>query len=118
MNTLVEFAEEMKRLSRLLDAGLEIYREAPEAEALKERDYRKLRSRKWVDAEGTAKQREEWVDAETADARYDRDIARGLVLVARESVRSRQAQLSAVQTLVNAYRSEAEFSRTGPREGP
>lgn len=119
MNTLAEFAAEMRRLSRLLDAGLEVYRDAPEGEAAKERDYRKLRSRKWIEAEGkNVKQREDWVDAVTADARYDRDVARGMVLVARESVRSRQAQLSAIQTLVNAYKSEADFARTGPREGP
>lgn len=118
METLSEMAEEMRRLTRLLDSGLEVYREAPESEASKERDYRKLRARRWVDAEGTAKQKEDWVDGETADARYERDVAKGLVLVARESVRSRQAQLSALQTLVNAHRAEAEFSRTAPREGP
>lgn len=116
--TIEEFAEEMQRLSRLLDAGLEVYREAPEGEASKERDYRKLRSRKWIDAEGTSQQKKDWVDGETADARYERDVARGLVQVARESVRSRQAQLSALQTLVNAHRAEADFSRTAPREGP
>jgi len=110
---LADAEKEMNRLMLLMEAGLEAYREAPAVEAAKERDYRRLRSLKFLEApEGTAAQREAWVDAESADARYERDVARGLVLASRESVRARAAQLSALQSLMNAHRAEAEFART------
>jgi hypothetical protein len=58
------------------------------------------------------------VDADTADLRYARDVAEGIRRAALESVRARSQQISMYQTLVNAHKSEADFARTGPREGP
>lgn len=111
---LQEAAREMRRLSVLLDAGLETLRDAPQELAKREAEYRKARARAWVEnTEGTAGFREAQVDGQTAGLRYDRDIADGLMKAARESVRARQTQISALQSLLNAYRAEAEFARTG-----
>ena len=116
---LDEAVDEIRRLTRMLEAGLDLWRDAPEKEAAAERDYRKERARLWLDVpDGTAKSKEDWVDGRSADKRYERDVARGLVAAYRESVRSRQTQISAWQTLVTTYRAEAEFARTGPRDGP
>ena len=114
-----EAVDEIRRLTRMLEAGLDLWRDAPEKEASAERNYRKERARLWLDVpDGTAKSKEDWVDGESADKRYERDVARGLVAAYRESVRSRQTQISAWQTLVNAHRAEAELVGKGPREGP
>jgi hypothetical protein len=112
---LNEAAKEMRRLSHLLDAGLELLREAPVKLAEAEMALRKARARAWVErTEGTAKEREHQVDADTAQLRYEADIAEGLRRAALEAVRARQTQISALQSLLNAHRAEAEFARTGP----
>lgn len=113
---LEEAIAEFNRLNRLLEAGLEMLREAPESLAKAEAEYRRAKAKAWVEhTEGTAKEREALVDAATAGLRYDRDIAEGLRRAAFESVRSRQTQISALQTLVNAHRAEAELTGKGPQ---
>lgn len=119
MNTLAEFSDEMRRLSRLLDSGLEVLRETAESLAKTEAAYRKAKSLAWVNnPEGTAKEREAKVDADTADLRYERDVADGVRRAALESVRARATQISALQSLLNAHRSEADFAKTRPEDGP
>lgn len=71
---------------------------------------------KWACA--TAKAKEAWVDAESADLRLTRDLAEAEKLAALEALRSRRQQLSSIQTIVNAERVEAEFARVGPERGP
>lgn len=116
---LAEAVEEVRRLSRQLDAGLDVLRGSAEDVAQAEQTYRKAKSLKWVQAsEGTAAQRAAWVDGETADLRYARDLAEGMRRAALESVRARATQISAVQSILNAYREEAAFARTAPQEGP
>ena len=113
---------EAQRLSRLIDAGVEALREQSKALAEAERAYRKAKSEAWVrcprDEAGsrdwTAGRRESWVDAETADLRYHRDIADGMRSAALEAVRARRTQVSVLQSLLSAERAEAEFARTGP----
>lgn len=113
---IAEMAAEVRRLSKLLDAGLEVLRETAESLALAESEYRKAKALAWVNnTEGTAKEREAKVDSDTADLRYKRDVADGVRRAALESVRARATQISALQSLLAAYRSEAEFARTGPR---
>jgi hypothetical protein len=110
---LAEAEAEVRRLSGLLDAGLEILRSAAEDVARAEQKYRKARAQAWVtNTTGTAGFRESQVDGQTADLRYKRDVAEGMRRAALESVRSRSTQLSAVQTLLNAYRAEANLVRT------
>ena len=107
---LEEAEAEVKRLSRLLDAGLDVLRSTAEEVAEHEREYRKARGLAWVtETEGTAAQKEAQVDARTADLRYRRDLAEGMRRAALESVRSRSTQISMWQTLLNAHRAEAEI---------
>ena len=44
------------------------------------------------------------------------DLAEHMTRAALESVRARRGQLSALQSLLSAYRAEAEFVRTGQDE--
>lgn len=122
MNIADAFAE-AERLSQLIDAGIEALRTQSVTLAEAERTYRKAKAEAWVkvprDSDPkarlwTAGRREAWVDAETADLRYARDVADGMRSAALEAVRARRAQLSALQTLMNAHAEEAKFSRTGP----
>lgn len=107
--------QEAERFSRLIDAAIEALKNTTVEFAEAERDYRKAKSKAWVQAKTAdmlAKEKEAWVDAETADLRFRRDLADGMRSAAMEAVRSRRAQLSAIQTFVNAERAEAEFART------
>lgn len=113
---------EADRLSRLLDGGIDALRTASHKVAESERDYRKAKAEAWLRCprdEGTTRdwtagRREAWVDAETADLRYERDLAEGVRASAQEAVRARRTQVSMLQSLLNAHRAEAEFARTGP----
>jgi hypothetical protein len=77
---------EAERLSRLIDAGIEALREQSKQLAQAEAEYRRAKAQAWVrcprdEAKGrdwTAGRREAWVDAETADLRYVRDVAEGM----------------------------------------
>lgn len=124
MNTVEAYAEAM-RLSRLIDAAVEAMKNTTVEFARAEADYRKAKAECWVrcpnddpsvkagEREWTAARREAWVNAETAELRYRRDLAEGMRQSAIEAVRSRRAQLSAVQTFVNAERAEMDLARTG-----
>lgn len=80
-----------------------------------EHDYRKARAQAWVRVPDgmTARQKEDWVNAETADLRYARDLADGLTRAARDDVNNKRSQLSALQTVGRLAQAEAEFARTG-----
>lgn len=115
MNTLDDMADEMARLSRLLDQGLQALRDQAHELAEKERDYRRLTAEAWLVApEGSVPSREAWVHGHTADARFARDLSDGMRTAALEAVRSRRTQVSALQSLLAAHRAEADFARTGP----
>lgn len=124
MAVLSEAAAEFRRLSDLLDKGLAELRTQVRVAAEAERAYRQAKAAAWVQAptsesrgEWTAAQRESHVNAETADLRYERDLADGMRQAALESVRSRRAQISYHQSLLAGERAEAEFARTGPEMG-
>lgn len=109
---------EMQRLSRQLNDALTLLHGQVNAYAAAEADYRRGKARAWAECpkeKGTiAAEREAMVDAATSDLRQVRDLADGMRQAALEAVRSRRAQISALQTLMNGYRAEAEFARTGP----
>ena len=111
---MTEVADEMRRLSRLLDQGLAALRDQSRELAEAEREYRRAKALAWVEAPaGTVPEREAWVNGHTAELRYARDLADGVRQAALEAVRSRRTQVSALQTLLNADREEAAFARTG-----
>lgn len=126
MLSLTEARDEMRRLSRLIDQGVDRLRKESSAVAETEMAYRRAKAEAWArcpnddpsvkagEREWTAARRESWVNADTAELRRDRDLAEALRDAAREALRSRRTQLSAWQTLVNAHEAEARFARTGP----
>lgn len=114
METPVDLNAELVRLSKLLDKALESMRDRGRKLAEHERDYRRARAAGWLVVEGTAKEREDAVNALTADARYLRDLSDHDRQAAHEAVRNYRTQISALQTIANVARAEAAFARTGP----
>lgn len=112
--TIEDAAAEMRRLSQLLDDALGYLARQVDEYAEAESAYRKQRSLAWAQTTGTAKEREDAVNAMTAEFRKRRDLADGMRQVGLESIRSRRVQISAWQSLLARDRAEAEFSRTGP----
>lgn len=117
-----EAAEEMDRLSGLLDAALSGLQRYAHEFAAAEEAYREAQARAWVatprdhpDGERIqAKEREAMVNAATARDRRARDLADGMRQAALEAVRSRRGQISALQTRLNVDREAMAFARTGP----
>lgn len=109
---LEEMMTEARRLSGLIDAGVRALHESAQQVAHAEHAYRKAKAAAWLTVDGElAKDREAQVDAVTADLRRDRDLAEGGRLAALEALRSRRTQLSALQSLLAATRSEMEMAR-------
>lgn len=118
MVTLDELAEEMRRLSGLLDKAISVLRDASSEHAECEHSYRLARGSAWAITAGkgmVVPEREAEVDSMTADARRARDLAQALERSALEAIRARRQQLSALQSLMAASREEAALVRTGPQ---
>jgi hypothetical protein len=112
---LPDLMAEAFRLSKKIDAGVSSLNTSARESADAEREYRKAKAQAWlIHTDGTAKEREAQVDATTADLRYVRDLAEAGRQASLEALRSRRQQLSAVQTLVSALKSELEHSQYGP----
>lgn len=109
---LATLTAEAWRLSQLLDKGLAALREAAVAYAEAEHEYRERKAHAYLETEhGTVAEREAHVYALVGDFRRRRDLADGQRLAALEAVRSRRAQLSALQSILAAHRSESELAR-------
>jgi hypothetical protein len=63
---------------------------------------------------GTVPEKQAIADLEVAEVRYAAQLAEGLKIAALEAVRSRRAQLGAVQSLVSLAKSEADLAKWGP----
>jgi len=110
-----QYAAEVARLSTLIDEGIKALTGFAREVAESEHDYRKAKAIAWQTAPpGTVPMREAWVDSETAEQRLRLDLAEGSRSAALEAVRSRRQQLSAVQSLLAAFKAAADFDRTGP----
>lgn len=114
---LSDLITEAARLSRLIDAGIEAMRENSKQLAEAERQYRKAKAQAWLtlSRDATVPERTAVINGETADLRYQRDLAEGMRQAALEAVRARRTQVSVLQTMAKADQAEAEFARTGPR---
>ena len=100
------------RLSQLLDKGIMALRDAAVAYAEAEHEYRSQNAMAYLETEsGTVAEREAHVYALVGDFRRRRDLVDGQKLAALEAVRSRRAQLSAVQSILSAHRAEVELAR-------
>lgn len=118
----LDIAQEMQRLSHLIDKGVEALRHEATKYADAEHAYRKAKATAWVqcprDKGMISAERAAWVDAATADERRARDLSDGLRQAALEALRSRRQQVSAWQSMMAAGRAEIEFERTRPHSGP
>lgn len=116
---LAEMVDEARRLSAKIDAGVQaLHGEASKA-AHAEHDYRLAKARAWTTCrDGTVPERQAAVDGECADLRLARDLAEAGRLAALEALRSRRAQLSALQSVAAAHRAEADHARYGTQEHP
>jgi hypothetical protein len=112
---LATLTAEAMRLSGLLDRGVQALREASIEYAVAEHEYRRAKSEAYLSTDGTVGEREAQVYGMVGDKRHHRDLADAGRSAALEAVRSRRTQLSAIQSLLAAHKSEADFARTGPR---
>lgn len=112
---LDDLAVEMKRLSRLIDQGVSALVDQAKELADAEAEYRQAKAGAFVAApDGTVPEKEAWVAGRCAELRRKRDHADYMRAAALEALRSRRTQLSALQSLLAAYREDAAFSRTSP----
>lgn len=116
--TSEQLMSEMWRLSNEIEGALSRLREAAHEYAVAEHEYRQARSHAWMRTHGTIADREAQVEMRCGDQRHTRDLADNMRTSAMEVLRSRRAQLSALQSLMGAMRAEAEFVRTGPNGRP
>lgn len=115
MISLADLAAEANRLSSKIDAGVQALSQAARTAAVAEQDYRQAKSIAWLKVtDGTVPERQAHVDAAVSGQRLARDIADGERVTALEALRSRRAQLSALQSVAAAWRAEAEHARYGP----
>lgn len=80
--------------------------------ATSDREYKKAYARAFTTAHGdTVRALEVAADQQTADVRYQSKLDENLRVAALENVRTKRTVLTAVQTLTNAWRAEAEMVR-------
>jgi hypothetical protein len=78
------------------------YQRAIEQRADMERVYRKARAAAWArHTDGTAKEREDQVNDVTADARYERDVADGIVRAALERLAEVDGERASLHRLID-----------------
>jgi hypothetical protein len=109
-----EAGAEMARLSELLDKALRVLREQASEFALAEDAYRMAHAKAYMAHAGPVHERKAAADLVTSAERQRSHLADGMRQAALEAVRSRRAQISALQSLLAADRAEAEFVRTAP----
>lgn len=117
--TASDFIEDVRRFSDDLDKALRWSSDQIRNYAEKEAAYRKAKSEAWVKVRielpsATVPERVAWVESVTAEVRQERDVAEGMRQHSYELIRSRRAQLSAIQSLLASERAEAEYTRTAP----
>jgi hypothetical protein len=107
------------RISRDLSARIEAASDLGHYAAEAEEAYRLARKAAWAHApEGQAALRADFVDGHTAPFRKVRDAAAEDVKANRDAIRSRQIQISLLQSVLAAIRAEIDLARTGPQEQP
>lgn len=116
--TAGELAEEVRRLCALLDDGLAFQRRVVQEHSVNEDVYRVARARAFLEASGTVGDRNAHADLATSTQRRAAHLSAGMMQAGLEAIRSRRAQISAVQSIAGAYKAEAEFGRTAPQTTP
>lgn len=88
-----------RRLAELRRAAEDEHERLTKEAAERERDYRRAYSEAFVQAEGTAAEREAKAKAQSADECYERDLAAGMVKVAVERLRGLEGERSQLKSL-------------------
>jgi hypothetical protein len=89
-----------RRLAELRRTAEDEHEKAVERAADSERLYRKAFARAFVQATGTAAEREAKARSEAADAAYKRDLDAGMVKVAAERLRGLEGERSMLRSLM------------------
>lgn len=110
MITPRDLVDQMLALSKRLDASHELLTAASADYADADAAWHKARSRAYLQAEGTVAEKTAQQELATNTERRAMQIADGIRTAALESCRSLRAQLSALQSISNAVRSEAELA--------
>jgi hypothetical protein len=108
MSERLQIGQEARRLRELLGNGLTAFREQSVACAEAEREYRKAKAEAWARraGEGLAAERTAYVDSDTADLRYQRDLADALAKSARLAVQVRLSELDFLRSEFAALRED------------
>jgi hypothetical protein len=107
-----EIGQEARRLRELLGNGLTAFREQSVTVAEAERDYRKAKAEAWARraGQGSVGERAAFVDADTADLRYARDVADALAKSARLAVQVRLSELDFLRSEFAALREDMRLA--------
>jgi hypothetical protein len=116
---IAELVAQTKLYSARLDRGITELCENAVQLADAEHSYRLAVAKAWMlNTQGTVNARKAQVDADTADLRRVRDIAEGMRVASLEAVRSRRAQLSALQSVAASMRADLEMHTYGQTGQP
>ncbi len=113
--------DELLRMSSLLDDALTEADAAVREYAEADDHYRVSHARAFIKAKdggATDQLSKAMADLATENIRARARLAEGMAKNRLEAVRSRRAQLSAIQTGGNALRAELDMARYGPGDGP
>ena len=112
MSDRTAISQEARKLRGLLANGLQVFREQSALLAEAERDYRKAKAAAWAmrAGEGLAQERAANVDADTADLRYQRDLADAQAKAARLAVQVRLAELDFLRSEFSALREDMRLA--------
>lgn len=113
--TPAEAQEALRPIVEWLHTANKDLRAQGEAFAEAAHEYRQAWSTEYMRAEGTQGDKKAQADLETSELRLAMEIADGYRTAALERVRSARQEISAIQSLMAAYKEEAAFARTGPQ---
>ena len=112
---LAEIEKEIMQRSHQLDAGINALNTAARAYAEADHTYKKLYAEAFLTSEGAGVMREQVATKAALQARYEANLAEGVMKSAAAAIQARRAQISALQSLLAAHKAEADFDRVGPR---
>lgn len=108
-----DLVTKMLEASRALDDALAELNESVHRHATAERRSKTAMANAYLATEGTVQARAAHVDKVTELEQYEATLAEGLWKAAQLNVRSKQAQLSALQSVASSVKAEAELARVG-----
>lgn len=113
--SLKKLNDDLQATSKELLSECDVLAKTARDYAVKENAYRLAKANAFLKSEGTVDARKARVDKICERERLESHIAEGILDATRERVRSLRAVLSALQTIANSHKAEADFDRTGPR---